>query len=83
MTSFFFTFFKVFLNGCLGLFVATLPRLLKIQGADKVFFHFFLNPRATTGSAFAPPRAGFDRAQHRSCARSHRSPALNLRLRSG
>jgi hypothetical protein len=26
MTSFFFTFFKVFLNGCLGLFVAMLPR---------------------------------------------------------
>jgi hypothetical protein len=45
MTSFFFTFFKVFLNGCLGLFVVTLPRLLKIQRADKVFFHFFLTPR--------------------------------------
>jgi hypothetical protein len=68
MTSFFFTFFKVFLNGCLGLFVVTLPRLLKIQRADKVFFHFFLPP-ATIESAFAPPRAGFGRAQRRSCAR--------------
>jgi hypothetical protein len=47
MTSFFFTFFKVFLNGCSGLFVTTLPRLLKIQRADKfffTFFHFFLTP---------------------------------------
>jgi len=42
MTSFFFTFFKVFLNGCWGLFVTTLPRLLKIHRADKFFFHFFL-----------------------------------------
>jgi hypothetical protein len=41
MTSFFFTFFKVFLNGSSGLFVTTPPRLLKIQGADKFFFHFF------------------------------------------
>src|SRR4030095_7934413 len=31
MTSFFFTFFKVFLNGCSGLFVAPPPRLLKIE----------------------------------------------------
>jgi hypothetical protein len=41
MTSFFFTFFKVFLNGCWGLFVTTLPRLLKIHRADKFFFYFF------------------------------------------
>jgi hypothetical protein len=41
LTSFFFTFFKVFLNGCSGLFVTTLPRLLKIERADKFFFHFF------------------------------------------
>jgi hypothetical protein len=51
MTSFFFTFFKVFLNGCWGLFVATLPRLLKIQRPDKFFFHLFslfLNGKKTT-----------------------------------
>jgi hypothetical protein len=68
MTSFFFTFFKVFLNGCLGLFVVTLPRLLKIQRADKFFFHFFSlffegpvnhefafaqGPRPTRGHEFA------------------------------
>jgi hypothetical protein len=41
MTSFFFTFFKVFLNGSLGLFVTTPSRLLKIQRADKFFFRFF------------------------------------------
>src|SRR4029434_3394998 len=41
MTSFFFTFFKVFLNGSGGLCVAPPPRLLKIERADKFFFHFF------------------------------------------
>jgi len=48
LTSFFFTFFKVFLNGCSGLFVTTLPRLLKIERADKFFFHFFSNALSTT-----------------------------------
>jgi hypothetical protein len=62
MTSFVFTFFQVFLNGCPGLFVITLPRLLKIQRADKVFFTFFLTPPATIEPAFAPPRADFGRA---------------------
>jgi hypothetical protein len=41
MTSFFFTFFKVFLNGCLGLFVPSPSRLFQIQKPDKLFFHFF------------------------------------------
>jgi hypothetical protein len=41
LTSFFFTFFKVFLNGCSGPFVTTLPRLLKIQRGDKFFFKLF------------------------------------------
>jgi len=31
------------LNGCSGLFVAAVSRLLKIQNADKPFFHFFEN----------------------------------------
>jgi hypothetical protein len=31
------------LNGWTGLFVATNARLLNIQNADKLFFHFFKN----------------------------------------
>jgi hypothetical protein len=64
MTSFFFTFFKVFLNGGLGLFVITLPRLLKIQRPDKVFFHFFLPP----GNHRIRPRAAASRLWSRPAA---------------
>jgi hypothetical protein len=41
MTSFFFTFFKVFLNGCLGLFVTSSSRLFQIRRPDKLFFKLF------------------------------------------
>jgi len=41
LTSFFFTLFKVFLNGQSGLFVVVLLRLLEAKRADKLFFRFF------------------------------------------
>jgi len=59
LTSFFFTFFKVFLNGFLGLLSRRSNRLMNPSGADKLFFHFFQsfferpknrNLRRSTGS---------------------------------
>jgi hypothetical protein len=48
LTSFFFTFFKVFLNGFRGLFVPSNPRLTEgakgWQAFFSLFFKFFLNP---------------------------------------
>jgi hypothetical protein len=49
LTSFFFTFFKVFLNGLLDLFVALNPRLMERVGGWQAFFlaflKVFLNPK--------------------------------------
>jgi hypothetical protein len=41
LTSFFFTFFKVFLNGLLTHLSRQSHRLMNGLGADKLFFHFF------------------------------------------
>jgi hypothetical protein len=49
LTSFFFTFFKVFLNGFQGLLVASIPRLAERLGSWQAFFltffKVFLNPK--------------------------------------
>jgi hypothetical protein len=41
LTSFFFTFFQVFLNSFNGLFVGLNPRLTEGAKGWQVFFHFF------------------------------------------
>jgi hypothetical protein len=43
LTSFFFTFFKVFLNGFQGLFVPSNPRLSEGAKGWQAFFSLFLS----------------------------------------
>jgi hypothetical protein len=73
LTSFFFTFFEVFLNGFRGLFVALNPRLTEGAKGWQALFSLFKK-------FFEPQNGPFEVMDYTDCAEKSRIRTTNLRV---